>query len=38
MRITQGMMAETSLRNITTNQARVDALLNQLTSGSRIIS
>jgi flagellar hook-associated protein 3 FlgL len=36
MRITLGMMAETSLRNVEGNQNRVENLQNQITSGSRI--
>ena len=36
MRISLGMMADNSLRNIEANQARMEALQNQLTSGSRI--
>jgi flagellar hook-associated protein 3 FlgL len=36
MRITLGMIAENSLRNIQANQSRVDQLQNQITSGSRI--
>jgi flagellar hook-associated protein 3 FlgL len=36
MRITLGMIAENSLRNIQANQTRVDQLQNQITSGSRI--
>src|SRR5437879_2377861 len=36
MRITLGMMAENSLRNIEVNQNRVQALQDQVTSGSRI--
>jgi flagellar hook-associated protein 3 FlgL len=36
MRITMGMMAESSLRNIEANQNRVQTLQNQITSGSRI--
>jgi flagellar hook-associated protein 3 FlgL len=36
MRITMGMMAENSLRNIEANQNRVQNLQNQITSGSRI--
>ena len=36
MRITMGMMAENSLRNIEVNQNRVQSLQDQITSGSRI--
>jgi flagellar hook-associated protein 3 FlgL len=36
MRISLGMMAEDSLRNIEANQNRMEALQNQITSGSRI--
>jgi flagellar hook-associated protein 3 FlgL len=36
MRITLGMMAATSLRNIQANQSRSEVLQNQITSGSRI--
>ena len=36
MRITMGMMAENSLRNIEANQNRVQNLQDQITSGSRI--
>src|SRR3979411_3344182 len=36
MRITMGMMAENSLRNIEANQTRVQNLQDQITSGSRI--
>src|SRR4051812_25767768 len=36
MRISQKMMADNALRNIQTNQARVDALESQITSGTRI--
>src|SRR6266571_226443 len=36
MRITMGMMAENSLRNIEANQNRVQSLQDQITSGSRI--
>jgi len=36
MRITLGMIADNSLRNIQTNQTRVDQLQNEITSGSRI--
>lgn len=36
MRISLGMMADTALHNIEANQARVEALQAQLTSGSRI--
>src|ERR1700704_4715765 len=36
MRITQGMMADTSLRNIQANQSRLEVLTQQITSGSRI--
>jgi flagellar hook-associated protein 3 FlgL len=36
MRITLGMIADNSLRNIQANQSRVDQLQNQITSGSRI--
>jgi len=36
MRVTQGMMMQTLLHNIETNQARVEQLQSQITSGSRI--
>jgi flagellar hook-associated protein 3 FlgL len=36
MRISLGMMADDSLRNIEANQNRMEALQNQITSGSRI--
>jgi flagellar hook-associated protein 3 FlgL len=36
MRITQGMIADTMLRNVQTNQSRLEELQGQLTSGSRI--
>src|ERR1700680_4132198 len=36
LRITQGMMADTSLRNIQANQSRLEVLTQQITSGSRI--
>ncbi len=36
MRISLGMIAESSLRNIEANQNRVETLQNQITSGSRI--
>lgn len=36
MRITQGMMADASLRNIQANASRLDVLQQQITSGSRI--
>ena len=36
MRITLGMMADQSLRNIQANQARIQTLQDQLTSGTQI--
>jgi flagellar hook-associated protein 3 FlgL len=36
MRITQGMIADTVLRNVENNQNRIEQLQSQLTSGSRI--
>jgi flagellar hook-associated protein 3 FlgL len=36
MRITQGMIADTMLRNVQNNQSRIEQLQSQLTSGSRI--
>lgn len=36
MRITNGMIAATTLRNVEANQARIEQLQSQLTSGSRI--
>src|SRR3569833_372452 len=37
MRITEGMVASSTLRNIELNQERTEQLQNQLTSGSRIV-